>query len=300
MPDRESNKQGRDTNPDPITGAPGSHPVGTGVGAAGGGATGAAIGAIAGPVGSAIGAVIGAVAGGLAGKGVAEVIDPTAEDAYWRENHTTQPFARSERPYESYAPAYRAGFEGFAHHGTEGHKFEDAEPHLRSRYEEYCQRNPGTIEGGSKGATPLAWDEARPAAQAAWTRAERGDAIRVPITEEHVKVGKREVEAGAVRIRKEVHTETVNTPVQLRREEVVVERVAKNDPGAVPADAFQSGEIRVPLSREEAVVEKTASVTGEVRVNKTAHTDTKNVQETIRKEDVKVENQGDARIQRDV
>src|SRR3954469_20482519 len=80
MADRD--RTSKDMNPDPITGAPGSHPVGTGVGAAGGGAAGAAIGSMAGPIGTAVGAVVGAVAGGLAGKGAAEAIDPTAEDAY--------------------------------------------------------------------------------------------------------------------------------------------------------------------------------------------------------------------------
>lgn len=69
-------------NRDPITGEPGSHPVGTGVGAAAGGvAAGAAVGTVAGPVGTAVGAVVGAVAGGLAGKGVAEKVDPTLPDA---------------------------------------------------------------------------------------------------------------------------------------------------------------------------------------------------------------------------
>src|SRR5205807_7233818 len=69
-----------DTNRDPITGAPGSHPIGTGVGAAAAGtaaaAAGFAIGATisgpAAPIGGAIGAVVGAIAGGLAGQGVAE------------------------------------------------------------------------------------------------------------------------------------------------------------------------------------------------------------------------------------
>lgn len=68
-------------NRDPITGAPGAHPVGTGVGAAAGGvAAGAAIGSVAGPVGTAVGAVGGAIAGGLTGKGVAEAADPTVND----------------------------------------------------------------------------------------------------------------------------------------------------------------------------------------------------------------------------
>src|SRR4051812_35221837 len=84
-----------DANRDPISGAPGAHPVGTGIGAAGAGAAGAAIGAALGPAGSAVGgvvgAVVGALAGGLAGKGAAEAINPTDEDAYWRENYKTRP-----------------------------------------------------------------------------------------------------------------------------------------------------------------------------------------------------------------
>lgn len=56
-----------DLNLDPITGEPGSHPIGTGVGAAGGALTGAAIGAVAGPVGAAAGAVVGAIAGATIG-----------------------------------------------------------------------------------------------------------------------------------------------------------------------------------------------------------------------------------------
>src|SRR5881394_2140943 len=58
-----------DANRDPLTGAPGAHPVGTATGAVAGGiAAGAAAGTVAGPVGTAIGAAVGAVVGGLAGK----------------------------------------------------------------------------------------------------------------------------------------------------------------------------------------------------------------------------------------
>src|SRR5436190_19313775 len=100
---------GTDSNPDPITGAPGSHPLGTGIGAAGGGTTGAFICSAAGPVGTVVGAVVGAIAGGLAGKGVGEMIDPTSEDAYWRETFITRPYATGVI-YDEYAPAYRMGW----------------------------------------------------------------------------------------------------------------------------------------------------------------------------------------------
>src|SRR5690349_3646389 len=93
------NVKDRDTNPDPITGAPGSHPGGTAAGSAAGGLAGAAAGAAIGSVvpgvgtvvGGVVGTVVGATGGGLAGKAVAEKIDPTAEDAYWRENYSREP-----------------------------------------------------------------------------------------------------------------------------------------------------------------------------------------------------------------
>ena len=90
MSTTDLNKNARkDANLDPLSGAPGAHPVGTGVGAAAGGVVaGALAGTVAGPVGTLVGAAVGAVAGGLAGKGIAEMIDPTAEEAYWRENYS--------------------------------------------------------------------------------------------------------------------------------------------------------------------------------------------------------------------
>ena len=54
---------GTDANRDPLTGAPGSHPVGTATGAVAGGAAGAAVGSAAGPVGTVVGAAVGAVVG---------------------------------------------------------------------------------------------------------------------------------------------------------------------------------------------------------------------------------------------
>ena len=81
-------KQGQpDANPDPITGAPGAHPVGVGLGSTSGATIGAIVGAVAGPVGTAVGAAVGGIAGGFAGKGLAELANPTVEGACWRENY---------------------------------------------------------------------------------------------------------------------------------------------------------------------------------------------------------------------
>ena len=70
----------------------------------------AVAGTVAGPVGTAVGAAVGAVVGGLAGKGIAERIDPTVEDAYWRENYAREPYHVSGRTYDQYRPAYELGW----------------------------------------------------------------------------------------------------------------------------------------------------------------------------------------------
>ena len=156
----------KDQNRDPITGAPGAHPVGTGVGAGGGGAAGAAIGTVlGGPVGAIVGAAVGAIAGGLAGKGVAEMIDPTAEDAYWRDNYTTRPYVDANSSYDDYAPAYRYGWESRGR--DSGRTFEEAENDLSAGWDNI------------KGSSRLGWDRARNAVKDSWHKVERtlpGDA----------------------------------------------------------------------------------------------------------------------------
>lgn len=151
-------KENVDTNPDAITGAPGSHPVATGVGAAGAGLTGTIIGtAVGGPVGGVIGAAVGSILGAYAGKGVGELVDPTAEDAYWRENHRTQAHA-ADGGYDEFEHGYKTGYQGYATHGVAGRSFDESESDLRRDYD-------------ASGA-PVAWDKAKRASRAAWNRVE--------------------------------------------------------------------------------------------------------------------------------
>ena len=128
--DRDRNAE---PNTAPISGALGTHPVGTGLGAvagaaAGGAAAGALAGTAAGPAGTLVGGLVGALAGGLAGKGLAEMIDPTAEEAYWRENFSSRPYVAQGATYDDYGPAYRYGVDAYGRY--EGQSFEKAEPEL--------------------------------------------------------------------------------------------------------------------------------------------------------------------------
>ena len=120
--------------------------------------------------------------------------------------------------------------------------------------------------------------------------ARTGETIEVPVSEEQLHVGKRTVDAGSVRLRKVIRTETVNTPIELRREDVTIERVPAGEVRATAgATAFEGEEIVVPVSHEEAVIAKETVVTGAVRMHKTAETETQNVSDTVRKEDVQVD-----------
>lgn len=144
-------------NLDPLSGEPGAHPVGTGVGATiGAMVAGAAAGSVVGPVGTVIGMAIGATLGGLAGKGVAENIDPTAEDAYWREQYRGRPYVESDASYDNYGPAYSYGVAAFDRHETQ--HFDLIEPELAKDWT------------AMRGNSDLPWDRARPAVKDAWER----------------------------------------------------------------------------------------------------------------------------------
>jgi uncharacterized protein (TIGR02271 family) len=121
-----------------------------------------------------------------------------------------------------------------------------------------------------------------------------GSTIEVPLSQEEVKVGKRTVSAGEVRVRKTVSTEQVNVPVELKREDAVIERISAHEVGSSGKEAFQEERIEVPLSREVPVVEKETRVTGGVRVRKTEGVEQETIQESVRREDVDIDESGKA------
>ncbi len=147
---------GKSANRDPLTGAPGAHPVGTAAGAvAGGMAAGAAAGTVAGPVGTVVGAAMGAVIGGLAGKGIAESIDPTREDAYWRDNYRSRPYAGGAS-YDDFGPAYAYGVSSYSRYP--GRRFEEVESDLSRDWD------------SARGKSSLTWERAKNATRDAWHR----------------------------------------------------------------------------------------------------------------------------------
>lgn len=116
--------------------------------------------------------------------------------------------------------------------------------------------------------------------------------LEVPQVAEELEVGKRAVQAGEVRLHKVVRTEHEEVPVELRREEVRVERTPASGAETVPGDAFEEKEVTIPIMEERPVVTKEARVTGEVRVKKDVDTEHRKVGGDVRKTDVEIDKQG--------
>ena len=115
----------------------------------------------------------------------------------------------------------------------------------------------------------------------------------IPIVEEELRVGKREVEKGGVRVHSYLEEKPVQESVELREENVYVERRPVDrtvDPSTV--DAFQERTYEVRERAEEVVAEKQARVVEEVVVGKKVDTHTETVSDTIRRTRVDVEQMG--------
>jgi uncharacterized protein (TIGR02271 family) len=118
---------------------------------------------------------------------------------------------------------------------------------------------------------------------------------RIPIVEEELRVGKREVERGGARVRTYVREVPVQEQVTLREEHVSVERrpveggQAQAAVSGRPEDLLQEREIDMRETAEEAVVQKVASVTEEVVVRKTAEEHVEQISDTVRRTEVDVQ-----------
>jgi uncharacterized protein (TIGR02271 family) len=113
---------------------------------------------------------------------------------------------------------------------------------------------------------------------------------KIPVVQEELKVGKREVQRGGVRVFQRVRETPVTENVQLREEHVKVERRPVDQP-ATEADlaAFKEGSVEMREMAEEPVVEKTARVVEEVVVGKEVTQETASVNETVRSTEVEIQ-----------
>lgn len=145
------------TNADAISGEHGAHPLGVAAGAAAGAVAGAVMGGVGGPVGVVAGAAAGGLAGAIAGKGLGEVLNPSLEDEYWKENFVTRTYYIAKTTYDYYQPAYRLGWESIAKYP--GRRWDEIEGDVMR---DWLAMEP-----------KLEWSKAMPATRDAWERVEK-------------------------------------------------------------------------------------------------------------------------------
>lgn len=258
--------------------------VGASVGVAGGAAAGAAAGAAIGSVvpglgtaiGGAVGAVVGGVGGGFGGKAVADYVDPVEEEKYWQEQYSSRPYYKEGTQFEQLKPAYRYGLESAVHYPDKN--FDEVESRLRRNWPKY--------RGDQSG---LGWSKVRDAVRDAHERT-------VKLHEERLRVDKEDVTTGEVSVRKEVVKEHQKIDVPVEREEVVIRRRKVNEPASTADIGPQTEEIRIPVKHEKVKVTKEAVVTEEVDVGRRKVKDVQHVDETVRHEELRVNEKGDAKV----
>jgi uncharacterized protein (TIGR02271 family) len=156
--------------------------------------------------------------------------------------------------------------------------------------DEEAQRAADTLERHDPvdiDARTAQWRESGWQGSQAGTQANGGEAI--PIVEEELRVGKREVRRGGVRVRSHNYEKPVEANVQLREERATVER--RRVDRAATEDDVAAGEVSLEArtTAEEAVVAKEARVVEEVVVGKEASDRTETISDSVRRTNVEVE-----------
>jgi uncharacterized protein (TIGR02271 family) len=154
----------------------------------------------------------------------------------------------------------------------------------------------GDTEGTATPIVPADPVETRSTEAVSGVPGREDDEVRVRRSEEELLVGRREREAGAMRIRKRVRTETEHLEVPKKRVEVTVKRVpveesqsGEEDIAATPQ--IEEEEIVVPVVEEEIVIEKRPVVKEEIRIRKQVVEEVEVVEEDVRKEEVEIDDQ---------
>lgn len=111
----------------------------------------------------------------------------------------------------------------------------------------------------------------------------------VPVVQEEMEVGKRDVSKGGLRVYTHVSERPVSERVTLRDETVNVERHPVDRPATAADEAFKERSIEMEETDEKAVVSKTDRVIEEVRLSKDTEEHEERVDDTVRRTDVEVE-----------
>jgi uncharacterized protein (TIGR02271 family) len=150
--------------------------------------------------------------------------------------------------------------------------------------ERYGAKDLDQRQGGAGAASPAMSQSPRLGSSS------HSEAARIPVVEEELKVGKRELQRSGVRVYSRISEEPVEKEMSLRREQVSVERHPVNRP-ATEQDmrGLKEGTVEVSETVEEPVVTKQARVVEEVVVSKDVSQENRKVKDTIRRTEVDVD-----------
>ena len=152
----------------------------------------------------------------------------------------------------------------------------------------------GTMDRAGPEGSRLGGVSGRTGAASAETSRHQGEEA-IPVTQEQLRVGKREIEHGRVRVRSYTIEKPVQEQVNLREEHVSVERRPVDRPTTGTEDAFRERTIEAEEKKEVPVVSKEARVTEEVVVRKGVEQRSETVADTVRETKVEVEDNRDHR-----
>ena len=147
-------------------------------------------------------------------------------------------------------------------------------------------------EGWNQQETVSSYGASANRASATGTAAlEAGREEVIPVVEEKLRVGKRDLNHGRVRVRSYVVENPVSEQVSLRDENVSIERRAVDRPLTGTENAFVDRTIEAEERHEEAVVSKDARVVEEIALRKTAEQREETISDSVRRTEVEVEDE---------
>jgi len=123
------------------------------------------------------------------------------------------------------------------------------------------------------------------------TSLDKAGSIKIPVFAESVIIEKKVVESGKVLVHKIVEERNEVITTDLRRDEVVMNRVARNElvNGPIPQTRYEGDVMVIPILREEYVLVKQVTLVEEIHIEKRSSTEQVSQSVSLREEKVTIE-----------
>lgn len=230
------------------------------------------------------------------GQGLDSTTQTSPEDkGFWAK---LEDFFYGDDDREVYAEGLRRGgylvtvssISGTQYDTAHGILDEEGSIDLDERSEQW--RSEGWTAGGATGGSAApSYDRNQASAASREDTFDAGTSETISVVEENLRVGKRDINSGSVRVRSYVREEAVSEDLTLRDENVEIERRTVDRPLRDADLAFQDRTISAEEHHEEAVVSKDARVVEEIGIRKTATEREETINDTVRKTEVEVDDE---------